>query len=474
MKKVSMDRLSIRLKITLWFSVALALVVGLTYFLILSVSRQVIQKTIRDNLIETVMDNVDEVEYYASMEDVENANDVDYYVQHGAGFLEIDDDFLDEVNEVYTSLCEEDGTLIYGENPIMRETLDCEFVDMQVQKLNVDGVLYYIYDYQLSPEGVEGLWLRGIVSESQGEVQLGNISRMSLVILPSLLIIAIIGGYLIAGRVLRPIKDISRAAEEIREGDDLNKRIDVGEGRDELHALADQFNGMFERLEGSFNAQQQFVSDASHELRTPVSVILAQCELTLEEDREADEYVEALQTVQRQGKKMGRLIEDMLNLTRIKLSPERYEKLEMNLSELVENVCLDMALIRDKGIELSCDAESNVMCEGNTELLTRLLNNLISNAYRYGNENGHIWVSLKAEEGKAVLSVRDDGIGIADEEQEKIFDRFYQADTSRSGVGSGLGLSMAREIAEFHGWDVSVSSKIGEGSCFTVSIPNVN
>ncbi len=474
MKKVSMGWLSIRLKITLWFSVALVLVVGLTYFLILSVSRQVIQKTIRDNLIETVMDNVDEVEYYASMEDVENANDVDYYVQHGDGFLEIDDDFLDEVNEVYTSLCEEDGTLIYGENPIMRETLELGFVDMQVQEITVGGVLYYIYDYQLSPEGVEGLWLRGIVSESQGEVQLGNISRMSLIILPSLLIIAIIGGYLIAGRVLRPIKDISRAAEEIREGDDLNKRIDVGEGKDELHVLADQFNEMFERLEGSFNAQQQFVSDASHELRTPVSVILAQCELSLEDECTPQEYVEALEVIQRQGGKMSQLIEDMLNLSRIKLSPERYEKSELDLGDLVEGVCQDMALIKDKGISLECDVEPDVKCVGNAELLTRLLNNLISNAYRYGREDGHIWVALKFEEGNAVLSVKDDGIGIADEEQEKIFDRFYQADTSRSGEGSGLGLSMAREIAAFHGWDVSVSSKIGEGSCFTVSIPNVN
>ena len=473
MKKVSMGWLSIRLKITLWFSVALALVVGLTYFLILSVSRQVIQKTIRDNLIETVMDNVDEVEYYASMEDVDNANDVDYYVQHGDGFLEIDDDFLDEVNEVYTSLCEEDGTLIYGENPIMRETLELGFVNMQVQELTVGGVLYYIYDYQLSPEGVEGLWLRGIVSESQGEVQLGNISRMSLIILPSLLIIAIIGGYLIAGRVLRPIKDISRAAEEISEGDDLNKRIDVGEGKDELHVLAEQFNEMFERLEGSFNAQQQFVSDASHELRTPVSVILAQCELSLEDERTPKEYVEALEVIQRQGGKMSRLIEDMLNLSRIKLSPERYEKSELDLSELVEGVCQDMALIKDKGISLECDVEPDVKCVGNAELLTRLLSNLISNAYRYGCEGEHIWVALKAEDGNAVLRVKDDGIGIADEEQEKIFDRFYQADTSRSGAGSGLGLSMAREIAAFHGWDISVSSKIGEGSCFTVSISSV-
>ncbi len=470
-----MKKLTIRTKITLWFSVAMFLIVALTYIVILSVSNQVIQKTIRDGLIETVAANVDEIEYFGSIDELNNSNDVDYYVYYGDGLLEIDDDFLDSVNQIYTSLCLEDGTLFYGENPIARETAEMDFINEQVQTLEVEGTLYYVYDIQLTIEGLEGLWLRGVVSEEQGNVEMSSISRMSLILLPSIMLLAIIGGYLTARRMLRPIKQITDGAAKIRQGNDLKERIEVGEGKDELHELADQFNQMFARLDDSFAAQQQFVSDSSHELRTPVSVINAQCELTLEQDRSTEEYKEALQVIRRQGRKMDRLVNDMLEFTRLETQPERYPKEELDLTGLVENLCYDMALIGEKGIELSCEAVPGVRYNGNYELLTRMLSNLITNAYRYGNENGHIRVRLNtADETSArdahhiILSVQDDGIGIAEEEHEHIFRRFYQSDSSRSGAGSGLGLAMVSEIVRFHDGEIKVESRPGEGSTFTV------
>ncbi len=498
------------MKITLWFAAALILVVGLTYAVILSVSRQVIQKTIRDGLIETVTYNIDEIEFYSAIGEAEIANDVDYYVHYGDGYLEIDDDFLNEVNDIYTSLCQSDGTLVYGENPIARETVDIAFTHDEVQKVRVDGTLYYVYDRQLDQEGLEGLWLRGVVSEEQGEVEMSAISRISLIVLPSLVLLAIIGGYIIASRALMPIREISGAAAQIREGNDLKQRLDLGEGKDEVHQLAEQFNGMFARLDDSFQAQQQFVSDASHELRTPVAVINAQCELTLEQERSAEEYEEALRVIKRQGRKMNRLISELLDFTRLELQPQRYAKERLNMTALVESICYDMALIQDKGITLTCEAETDVSVMGNYELLSRMLTNLISNAYRYGKPEGHIKVKLfiedKLEETednsvirsmiagrrlgrvneeqaenvgytadesemgyrKVILAVVDDGIGIAKEERENIFRRFYQVDESRTGSGSGLGLAMVREIAQFHGGEVSVESELGKGSIFTV------
>ena len=140
----------------------------------------------------------------------------------------------------------------------------------------------------------------------------------------------------------------------------------------------------------------------------------------------------------------------------------------IDFTELVSFVCADMALIREKGITLQCEAEEGILFCGNRELLTRLLTNLISNAYRYGKENGHIWVRLRKENSKIRLAVQDDGIGIAKEEQQKIFQRFYQADNSRSGPGIGLGLSMAQEIAHFHGGEITVESDLERGSTFTV------
>ncbi len=461
-----MKRLSIGTKITIWFSLMLLAVVALTYSIIITISGGVLQKTVRDNLIEAVEHNVDEVEYYKDYDSIENPNNMDYYIQYGTGVLEVDDDFLDEVNEVYTSLCMSDNTLIYGEDPIMRETSGLELTDSIIQKVTVDGVLYYIYDRKLAYEGLEDLWLRGVVSETQGDLQLASITRTSLILLPLLNLIAILGGYIIARRMLRPIKYISNTASEISQGVDLKKRIDIGKGKDEIHKLADNFNKMFDRLDKSFQTEKQFTSDVSHELRTPMTVIMAQCELALEDSQTNEEYKEALETIYRQGGKMSRLINDMLDFTRLELNTGKYIKENVDMSGLTESVCLDMMLIKENGITLQSDVCENIFINGNRELLTRLLTNLISNAYRYGKQDGNIWVSLLEDEENIVLSVKDDGIGIEPEAQEKIFKRFYQADNSRHGEGTGLGLSMVKEIAAFHGGTVSVESILGEGATF--------
>lgn len=462
-----MKRFSIRTTITLWFSVALILVVSITYFMVLFVGDQVIQKTIRDNLIETVEHNVDEIEFYKRVDDAALAKSLDHYVKWDGGYLEVDDDFLDEINQVYTSLCKADGSLVYGENPIAKETAAVSFRNATVQQIKAGSTTYYIFDRKLTQEGLEGLWLRGVVSEVQGSIQLNSIARTSLILLPFLVLVAIIGGYLITKRMLKPIQNLSDAAAQIGQGSDLKKRIDIGEGKDELHRLADQFNKMFGRLDNAFQAERQFTSDASHELRTPMSVILAQCEMSLEHEQSPEEYQDALNVIERQGKKMAKLINDMLDFTRLELKSDRYTTEPLDLTKLVSSVCEDMALIRENNITLTCETQENATLLGNAQLFARLLTNLISNAYRYGKENGHIFVSLKSKQDKILLTVEDDGIGIAKEDLDKIFRRFYQADNSRTGAGTGLGLSMVREIAKFHGGEVFVESELGVGSKFT-------
>lgn len=465
-----MRSLSIRFKITLWFMIALLIVVFFTFFIVLSANRQVIQKNIRDNLIETVEHNVDEIEFYNNINNVDLHNESDYFIRFGGGYLEIDDDFLDQVNEVYTALYHVDHTLIYGENPISRQVSELEFVDSKIQNVNSKGTLYYIFDRKLALKGLEGLWLRGVVSERQGITQMSDITSLSLLLLPFMVLVSVIGGYLLAGRMLRPIQKISESASQISSGGDLKKRIVIGEGKDELHQLAESFNAMFQRLEESFQAERQFTSDASHELRTPVSVITAQCELSLEESRSGEEYEEALRTILRQGRKMSKLINHMLDFTRLEMRADSYMRQLLDLTELVESVCFDMALIQEKGIILNYEVEKGVKICGNYQLLSRMLTNLISNAYRYGKENGHIFVCLKLEEQEVELSVSDDGIGIALEEQTKIFRRFYQADNSRSGSGTGLGLSMVYEIVQFHNGAIRVESELEKGSTFIVRL----
>ena len=467
-----MKHLSIRIKITLWFAIALIIVVSLTYTVILSVSNQVFQKIIRDNLIETVENNIDEVEYFSELEEADLLDDVDHFINYGNGFLEIDDDFLDAVNQVYTALYDSRLTLLYGENPVARGIASVGLKDSVIQTTSVGGVTYYIFDRALTRSGLEGLWLRGVVAETQGKEEMSSISRLSLILLPILVLFAIIGGYLIARKTLKPIKQISEAAFQIGKGDDLKKRIELGDGSDELHQLADNFNEMFVRLERSFEKEQQFTSDASHELRTPMSVIMAQCEYSLEKPRTAEEYEAALSVIQRQGRKMSGLINDMLDFTRLDMKTDRYSLEQFNLSESVTSLCSDMALIRENNIELTYDQiEQNILYTGNKALLVRALTNLISNAFRYGKENGHIHVSLQKSGASVLLSVQDDGEGIAEDEKEKVFRRFYQGDNSRGGIGTGLGLSMAEEIARFHGGRILLESKKDQGSTFRILLP---
>lgn len=467
-----MKHLSIRAKITLWFAIALIIVVSLTYVVILSVSSQVFQKTIKDNLIETVENNIDEVEYYSNINEEDLLDDVDHFISYGNGFLEIDDDFLDAVNQVYTSLYDSSLILLYGENPVAKGTSYVRLRDSVIQTTTVRGITYYIFDRALRQKGLEGLWLRGVVAETQGKEDMSSISRLSLILLPILLLIAIIGGYLIAGRTLKPIKQISKAASQIGKGDDLKKRIMIGEGTDELHQLADSFNEMFTRLESSFEKEQQFTSDASHELRTPMSVIMSQCEYSLEKERTIEDYETALSVIQRQARKMSGLINDMLDFTRLNMKIDKYPLVGFDLSESVTSLCADMALIAENNIELSYNKiEKGIIYIGNKSLLSRALTNLITNAYRYGKDNGHIVVSMHKTEASVIISVQDDGIGIAEEEQEKVFRRFYQGDNSRGGIGAGLGLSMVEEIVRFHGGQVLLESITNIGSTFTIILP---
>ena len=467
-----MKHLSIRSKITLWFAAALVIVVSLTYVCILSVSNQVLQKTIKDNLIETVENNMDEIEYYESMDAITEPNDVDYFIRYGDAFLEIDDDFLDSVNQVYTALYNSDLFMLYGENPVAKQCASLSLQNMTIQTVKAYGVRYYVFDRELTGEGLRGLWLRGVVSEKQGKEDLSTITMLSMVIMPVIVAVAIYGGSLIAKRALEPIQKISETVEHISRGNDLKKRIELDKGDDELHLLAEQFNSMFARLDDSFEKEKRFTSDVSHELRTPMSVIMAQCEYSMDENSSLDEYAESIQSIYSQGQKMTVLINQMLDIARLEMRPENYPKERVDLSALTDSICKDMALIKEKGIAISSHIDAGLFISGNPGLLARAISNLISNAYHYGKDNGHIDVSLKKVEEQVVLTVSDDGIGIAEENIPKIFDRFYREDSSRTQNGTGLGLSITKEIVQFHGGTIEVKSLLGIGSTFTVIFPS--
>ncbi|MDD5986466.1 MAG: HAMP domain-containing sensor histidine kinase [Eubacteriales bacterium] len=465
-----MKHLSVRTKIMLWYAAILAVMVVLSYIVVFSVSSSVMHRTTRDELRYTVADNLDEVEFFPSMAHVKQDNDADQYIAYRKGFLEVDDDYLDQVNGITTALYRSDNTLLYGSNPIAKQTASLPFASSRVQKVSAAGTVYYVYDRQLTQDGLDGLWLRGIVPEKHGTSQLSRIVQWSLFLLPLLFLLALLGGYFFSGRILRPLRDMEEAAARISRGQDLTKRITLPPGTDELHRLADTFNAMFARLEKAFASERQFTSDVSHELRTPMAVITAQCEYMLEAPRTAEEYEAALHTILRQSSRMNTLIEDMLRLVRLEQKPGQFPMENLDLSALTTSVCEDMTLLQEQNITLTYHIEDAIHVTGSRPLLTRLLSNLIANAYRYGTANGWIHVTLASEGEDAALAVSDNGIGITPDEQEKIFHRFYRVNPARTGSGMGLGLSMVQEITRLHSGTLTVKSAPGRGSTFTLKL----
>ena len=201
----------------------------------------------------------------------------------------------------------------------------------------------------------------------------------------------------------------------------------------------------------------------------PMTVIMAQCESSLEKVHTAEEYENALRVIRRQGGRMSRLIEDMLLYTRMeRVGDTHYPMSVVDLSSLTQDMAESLKLLRQKNIRLTYSVEPGLTVTGNPELLERMLENLITNAYRYGREDGWIRVSLEKTKERIRLLVEDNGIGISPEDQKHIFDRFFRADASRTEPGAGLGLSMVQKICEIHGAEIRVESTLGQGSRFLV------
>ena len=464
-----MKRAKLQWKLTCWFSASLLLMALLTFVIVFFVSHSVLQKNLKDELVHTVEDNLDEVEFYRSVSQMHIDGDTDHYIRYGVGYLEIDDDFLDQVNGICTGLYRENGELLYGENPITEGEIPA-FADGVCHTVRQGGEVYYLFDRQLEQSPIRELWLRGVVAESQADAPLRRIVRICLWCLGAMVLFAIGGGVAITRRALRPIRDLSQTAAQISGGDDLKKRIPAA-GNDELSQLAGAFNGMIQRLDEAFEAERQFASDASHELRTPMAVILAQCDEAMDAELSPEEYRQALRVIRRQGRRMNRMIAGMLECMRMERKSDLYAREDVDLSELTESLCQDLALIGEKGIQVTWEVEDGIHFTGDRTLLSRLIANLVGNAYRYGRENGHTQVTLNREGEHILLSVADDGIGIAPDQQEKIFRRLYQGASHRNGEGVGLGLSMARQIARMYGGEITVKSALGAGSTFTVRLP---
>ncbi|MCR5824958.1 MAG: HAMP domain-containing histidine kinase [Oscillospiraceae bacterium] len=450
-----MRRLSLKTRLSLWFTLILTLICALMLLLAAAVYQNFDRRLLREALTDAVQ------------EEAARIGDDRSYADHMGELREAE--FLR--GEVRLMVYDEDGAQVAG--LYLGEGTDAlPFSDEDaVRELTLDGQRYYCCDAQVRIRRGPDYWVRGVVpaGRSLWSALRGHFAPLAL--LPLLIALAFLGGRWLTGRFLRPIRDIDRTTEAIRESGDLSRRIPCADTGDELSDLARHINAMFERLEQNFHAERQFTANASHELRTPVSVILAQCEYGLENAQDAQELREVIAAVQKQGGRMSRLIETLLLFTRMEQSTERYRKAPTDLSALLRASCADHALIAPRGITIRQELSDGVTALVNPELFRLLLDNLLGNALRYGREQGTVVVSLQQTAQTVTLCVSDDGPGISPEDLPHIWETFYRADKSRSSRGLGLGLPLVRQIAAYHGGTVSVESTPGVGSTFRVSVP---
>jgi heavy metal sensor kinase len=291
---------------------------------------------------------------------------------------------------------------------------------------------------------------------------------------PLLLILAGAAGYWISGRALLPIDRMTRTAQRLNERN-LSERIPLWGPNDELQRLAETLNAMLDRLERAFARLTEFTADASHELRTPVALIRARTEVLLRHPRTDEEWREGVREIHDASLSMSDLVDALLTLARADAGVESLESGIVNLDGLLRGaVKTILPLAAAKQLHVTGPAASTeITIPGDATRLERLFLILLDNAVKYTAQHGTIVIEASRGAGVAVVSIRDTGVGISDDDLPGIFERFYRSDKvrSRGAGGFGLGLSIARSIAQAHGGTIEVSSRVGVGSDFRVRLP---
>ena len=296
-------------------------------------------------------------------------------------------------------------------------------------------------------------------------------------VLPILVLVASLLGYWLSGKSLAPVDRIIRSAEQIGVNN-LSRRLEVPEPRDELRRLTETLNSMLDRIETSFRRITRFTADASHDLRTPMTIIRATAEIALRKRRTESEYQEALGRVLETSVETTTMLENLLALARADAGTGGLEMHEVDLTAHIRKAQERAAVLAaSKSLSLTALVpETAVLVRADAVAIDRLLLILLDNAVKYTPPGGRCEIELERSENEAHIMVRDSGVGIETSELELVFERFHRSDHARSPEtpGAGLGLSIARWIAGVHGGSIRAASKIGVGSEFFVTLPVLN
>ncbi len=304
------------------------------------------------------------------------------------------------------------------------------------------------------------------------ESALKSLRLILFLLLPLTVFLTGIVGIFLAKIALNPVDKIINTIHQIT-AKNLELRLALPNSRDEIRRLAETFNDMLDRLEKVFSLERRFIEDFAHELKTPLSVLKGELEVTLKKIRSQKEYESVMHSNLEEVDRIIRIVENLLTMARLESNAIVLEKEPVNLDLLLKVILDDIkVLAQQKNIEINYLPEKDIVVNANNNQLKRLFLNLLDNAIKYTPVKGKVTLELTQEQEYAKVSVSDTGIGIPEEEIAHIFDRFYLVDKSRkSGSGFGLGLSIVKSILEVHKGRIEVKSRLNQGATFTILLP---
>ena len=432
-----LSRIPVSIRVTVWFSS----VIVILFLIILSSLILIEDKVVNDLSQKELVEAVEEI--YEDPEKFENFNDGIYYIKYN------------EQNEIIAGKFPKDFDI----------ALAFSIEDINIYQVENKKFLYY--DTRLQDEDD---WIRGIYPLGKVQKEIETLWNIAIALSVLFLIFVVIVGYRIIKNAFKPVKQISDTALKIKRSKDFSNRIELEDSNDdEIHKMASTFNEMLDTVEEVFIHEKQFSSDVSHELRTPITVILAQSDYALQYSDTFEEAKESLEVINRHAKRMTNLINQIMELSKLERQKE-IEKEKINLSNIVLQLLEDYKpLLESKNLNLIYNVEKDIRIQGNKIMLERVFLNILMNAVKFTKTN--IEVSLTREGKTAVLKIRDDGIGISEENKKFIWERFFQVNDSRNkeeNKGSGLGLSMVKKIVDLHSATIDLESEIEQGTCFTI------
>jgi signal transduction histidine kinase len=337
------------------------------------------------------------------------------------------------------------------------------------------GVRYLVLPVDSAGPSIGGLLVATPIQ--QASFGPADLLRSMLLIAPLILLGAGLVGYWLAGTSLRPVQGIMDEVDAISDGTSLHRRLAVPLSGDEMARLAVTVNGMLARLEQSFASLHRFTADASHELKTPLMVLRAGVERALTHPATPSEVLQSLDETLAQINQMTEMVENLLTLARADEGRAPLAVEESDLRELVADVAETAGMLgEDAGITaVHTMPDAPVRLAVDRHRIREMLLNIVTNAIKYTPQGGTIALGLETDDDAVTFTIRDSGIGIATGDLPHIFDRFWRADPARSRTGArpgtGLGLAITKWIAEAHGGSITVQSRPGRGSIFTVRLP---